>query len=125
MLRRHAQSRVLLMLVLWLGVAGHSVAVQESNGPNEEFAAYLSSDTVDLHDMPAQALFGRQQRAFSSGCIRVQGITELAQLLFEDTGTAGSSLIIGRQVSPNQVRQLTSRFRWPANRAMQGDFNGL
>lgn len=48
MLRRHAQSRVLLMLVLWLGVAGHSVAVQESNGPDEEFAAYLSSETADL-----------------------------------------------------------------------------
>jgi len=86
---------------------------------------FPNNHLVYLHDTPAQALFGRQQRAFSSGCIRVQGITELAQLLFEDTGTAGSSLIIGRQVSPNQVRQLTSRFRWPANRAMQGDFNGL
>lgn len=42
---------------------------------------------VYLHDTPAQALFDREQRAFSSGCIRVQGVLELAQHLFDDTGT--------------------------------------
>ena len=110
MRRRHAQSRVLLMLVLWLGVAGHSVAVQESNGPNEEFAAYLSSDTVDLHDMPAQALFGRQQRAFSSGCIRVQGITELAQLLFDDTDTAAD---VNALIATGDTRNINLRRTMP------------
>ncbi|HSP59225.1 MAG TPA: L,D-transpeptidase family protein [Halomonas sp.] len=43
---------------------------------------------VYLHDTPAQGLFASEQRAFSSGCIRVQGILELAQHLFDDTGTS-------------------------------------
>jgi murein L,D-transpeptidase YcbB/YkuD len=42
---------------------------------------------VYLHDTPAQGLFASEQRAFSSGCIRVQGVLELAQHLFDDTGT--------------------------------------
>ncbi|MDN3556559.1 L,D-transpeptidase family protein [Halomonas maura] len=42
---------------------------------------------VYLHDTPAQRLFRRPQRALSSGCIRVEGVMELARMLFEDTGT--------------------------------------
>jgi murein L,D-transpeptidase YcbB/YkuD len=36
---------------------------------------------VYLHDTPSQALFEREQRAFSSGCIRTERPLELAQLL--------------------------------------------
>lgn len=39
---------------------------------------------VYLHDTPAQALFGSSQRAFSSGCIRVERPRELVELLFND-----------------------------------------
>lgn len=48
MLRRYALSRVLLLLALWLGVACHSVAVQENSEPDEVFAVYLLSETEDL-----------------------------------------------------------------------------
>ena len=41
--------------------------------PNEHF--------VFLHDTPSQALFERQGRAFSSGCIRVESPFELASIL--------------------------------------------
>jgi len=41
--------------------------------PNEHF--------VFLHDTPSQALFERQDRAFSSGCIRVESPFDLASLL--------------------------------------------
>ena len=34
-----------------------------------------------LHDTPSQALFEREQRAFSSGCIRTERPLELAELL--------------------------------------------
>ena len=44
--------------------------------PNEHF--------VFLHDTPSRALFGRAQRAFSSGCIRVERPFELAELLLAD-----------------------------------------
>ncbi|MGM0982204.1 MAG: L,D-transpeptidase family protein [Pseudomonadota bacterium] len=42
---------------------------------------------VYLHDTPAQQLFSRQQRAISSGCIRVENVTTLVQLLLDDTDT--------------------------------------
>jgi murein L,D-transpeptidase YcbB/YkuD len=39
---------------------------------------------VYLHDTPSKTLFGRTQRAFSSGCIRVERPFELAELLLND-----------------------------------------
>jgi len=39
---------------------------------------------VYLHDTPSRSLFERDQRAFSSGCIRVQRPFELAELLLDD-----------------------------------------
>ena len=39
---------------------------------------------IYLHDTPSRALYGRQDRAFSSGCIRVQKNIELAELLLND-----------------------------------------
>ncbi|SEM04840.1 L,D-transpeptidase family protein [Halomonas daqiaonensis] len=42
---------------------------------------------VYLHDTPAQQLFSRQQRAISSGCIRVENVMTLVQLLLDDTDT--------------------------------------
>ena len=44
--------------------------------PNKHF--------IYLHDTPSRALYGRQDRAFSSGCIRVQKNIELAELLLND-----------------------------------------
>lgn len=38
---------------------------------------------VYLHDTPSQNLFSNQQRATSSGCVRVEGAMDLASLLFE------------------------------------------
>jgi murein L,D-transpeptidase YcbB/YkuD len=46
--------------------------------PNEHF--------VFLHDTPSKALFDRTERAFSSGCIRVQSPFDLASLLLENKG---------------------------------------
>jgi murein L,D-transpeptidase YcbB/YkuD len=37
-----------------------------------------------LHDTPSRTLYGRQDRAFSSGCIRIQKNIELAELLLND-----------------------------------------
>jgi murein L,D-transpeptidase YcbB/YkuD len=69
-----------------------SIMLRQDPGPTNALGQLVlrfpDNHSVYLHDTPAQALFGRQQRAFSSGCIRVQGITELAQMLFDDTDTA-------------------------------------
>lgn len=40
--------------------------------------------SVYMHDTPHQELFNAQQRAFSSGCIRVENIVELAVMLLAD-----------------------------------------
>ncbi|MEQ6888806.1 L,D-transpeptidase family protein [Halomonas sp. CS7] len=69
-----------------------NVILRQRAGPQNALGRVVlrfpNDHLVYLHDTPAQALFAREQRAFSSGCIRVQGVLELAQYLFDDTGTA-------------------------------------
>jgi L,D-transpeptidase YcbB len=45
---------------------------------------FPNDHAVFLHDTPNQRLFDRTERAFSSGCIRVENALELAQLLLQD-----------------------------------------
>jgi murein L,D-transpeptidase YcbB/YkuD len=45
---------------------------------------FPNDHAVYLHDTPSQALFNRAERAFSSGCIRVEGAVELARLVLND-----------------------------------------
>jgi murein L,D-transpeptidase YcbB/YkuD len=40
--------------------------------------------SVYLHDTPARELFGRDARAFSSGCIRLQSPLDLAEIVLRD-----------------------------------------
>jgi murein L,D-transpeptidase YcbB/YkuD len=40
--------------------------------------------SVYLHDTPSQALFDRAERAFSSGCVRVENALELAERVLDD-----------------------------------------
>lgn len=47
---------------------------------------FPNDDMIYLHDTPARGLFERDRRALSSGCVRVEGVTELAQMLLQDTG---------------------------------------
>ncbi|MCC2111902.1 MAG: L,D-transpeptidase family protein [Hyphomicrobiales bacterium] len=41
--------------------------------------------SVYLHDTPSKSLFGRNERFFSSGCVRVQNVRELVTWLLRDT----------------------------------------
>ncbi|MBF6635684.1 L,D-transpeptidase [Rouxiella silvae] len=45
-----------------------------------------SSDAIYLHDTPNHNLFQRDSRALSSGCVRVNKASELANMLLQDTG---------------------------------------
>lgn len=47
---------------------------------------FHNSYSVYMHDTPSESIFGRNFRAASSGCIRVQNIKELAAWLLEDRG---------------------------------------
>ncbi|KAE9533323.1 L,D-transpeptidase family protein [Ursidibacter arcticus] len=45
-----------------------------------------SSDAIYLHDTPNHSLFGKSNRALSSGCVRVAKSDELATLLLKEAG---------------------------------------
>ncbi|WP_416139891.1 L,D-transpeptidase family protein [Halomonas sp. HK25] len=68
-----------------------NVMIRQDPGPQNALGQVVirfpNDHLVYLHDTPAQGLFAREQRAFSSGCIRVQGVLEFAQLLIDDTGS--------------------------------------
>lgn len=62
---------------------------------------FPNDHAIYLHDTPAQWLFNRAQRAASSGCIRVEGVRELARRLLDDpqrwsTGSIASRIAEGR-----------------------------
>ncbi|MCW5622066.1 MAG: L,D-transpeptidase family protein, partial [Burkholderiales bacterium] len=62
--------------------------VVQEPGPNNALGRlkimFPNSHLVYLHDTPQQALFEAEARIFSSGCIRVQHVFELAELLLAD-----------------------------------------
>lgn len=49
---------------------------------------FANSSSVYMHDSPKESLFGRNFRAASSGCVRVQNIEQLATWLLAGQGTA-------------------------------------
>jgi murein L,D-transpeptidase YcbB/YkuD len=61
---------------------------------------------VYLHDTPSKALFERTERAFSSGCIRVENPFEFAELLLDDPRNWSRRSIIAA-IDSLQTRRVT------------------
>jgi murein L,D-transpeptidase YcbB/YkuD len=58
---------------------------------------------VYLHDTPSKALFEEEERAFSSGCIRVEKPYELTELLLDDPGRWSlENIIMSAESGKNQ-----------------------
>lgn len=53
---------------------------------------FENAHSVYMHDTPSESLFGRNFRAASSGCIRVQGIDHLAAWLLSDNGIGSEQI---------------------------------
>lgn len=53
---------------------------------------FENAHSVYMHDTPSDSLFGRNFRAASSGCIRVQGIDQLAAWLLADNGIGAEQI---------------------------------
>jgi murein L,D-transpeptidase YcbB/YkuD len=70
------------------GVAG--LTYRQKPGPENPLGFvkinFHNSHSVYLHDTPSDRMFGRNFRAASSGCVRVQGIENLAAWLMEEQG---------------------------------------
>ena len=73
--------------------AGRMPPYQLRQDPGEDNALGLvkimfpNPHMVYLHDTPAKSLFDKDERTFSSGCIRVQKAFELAELVLNDPAT--------------------------------------
>jgi murein L,D-transpeptidase YcbB/YkuD len=76
----------------WAATAtgGFPYMIRQEPGPDNALGRvkfmFPNKYMVYLHDTPSKSLFGRSERAFSSGCIRVQNPFDLAELLLEDQG---------------------------------------
>lgn len=66
-----------------------NVTLRQDAGPHSALGKavirFPNSHAVYLHDTPHQKLFNKSQRAFSSGCIRVERALELVELLLAET----------------------------------------
>lgn len=66
-----------------------NVMLRQSAGPHNPLGRVVvrfpNDKLVYLHDTPSRGLFNRDRRALSSGCVRVEGVRELARMLLHDT----------------------------------------
>ncbi len=60
---------------------------------------FHNSHSVYMHDTPSDSLFGRNFRAASSGCVRVQNIEKLAAWLLAEQGGWDSARIAEMKAS--------------------------
>ena len=61
------------------------IMLRQDAGPNNPLGSmalrFPNPFSVYLHDTPSQALFEKMPRAFSSGCVRVEGVSRALELL--------------------------------------------
>jgi len=69
---------------------GVPYTLRQDPGPNNSLGTvkfiFPNEHFVFLHDTPHRELFDRPERAFSSGCIRIEDPLRLAELLLDDPG---------------------------------------
>jgi murein L,D-transpeptidase YcbB/YkuD len=74
----------------WSSPATPGLTYRQKPGPENPLGFvkinFHNSYSVYMHDTPSDRMFGRNFRAASSGCVRVQGIEQLATWLMEDQG---------------------------------------
>lgn len=100
--------------VNWSNPSG--ITLRQDAGPHSALGKavirFPNSHAVYLHDTPHQALFNKTQRAFSSGCIRVERALELVELLLEETPDWGKSAI-DKAVASGKTRNVNLAQRVP------------
>jgi murein L,D-transpeptidase YcbB/YkuD len=74
----------------WSSPATKNLTYKQQPGPENPLGFvkinFNNAHSVYMHDTPSQSLFGRNFRAASSGCVRVQGIEQLAAWILVDQG---------------------------------------
>lgn len=74
----------------WSSGAARGLTYRQQPGPENPLGFvkinFYNTYSVYMHDSPSQSLFGRNFRAASSGCVRVEGVDQLAAWLMQDQG---------------------------------------
>ncbi|MEG1122761.1 MAG: L,D-transpeptidase [Citrobacter sp.] len=90
---------------------------QQAPGARNSLGRYKfnmpSSDAIYLHDTPNHNLFQKDTRALSSGCVRVNKASELANMLLQDAGWNDSR--ISDALKQGDTRYVTIRQNIPVN----------
>jgi L,D-transpeptidase YcbB len=94
---------------------GFPYMIRQEPGPDNALGRvkfmYPNPHHVYMHDTPARALFGRAERAFSSGCIRLEKPFELVNILLAgsewDEAALGQMLASGRTRVVNLPQPIT------------------
>lgn len=72
-------------------------SVRQKPGPTNSLGLvkfmFPNSNNIYLHDSPAKALYNKESRAFSHGCVRVEKAKELANAILEDDKNWNASKI--------------------------------
>jgi len=89
---------------------GFPYLIRQQPGPDNALGRmkimFPNEHMVYLHDTPNRDLFNRSERTFSSGCIRVEKIGELVELLLDDPQRWGADAINGI-VESRQTRRIS------------------
>jgi len=74
--------------VNWFSSSVYNYVYQQEPGPSNPLGFvkidFHNAHSVYMHDTPSQRIFGRNDRAASSGCIRIQGIEKLVTWMLRD-----------------------------------------
>jgi murein L,D-transpeptidase YcbB/YkuD len=90
--------------------------LRQDPGPNNALGRvklmFPNDYFVYLHDTPSQALFDRADRAFSSGCVRVERALELAERVLDDPAQWNAQSIAA-VVRGGKLQNVTLKRRMP------------
>lgn len=100
-----------------VSAASFPYRIRQAPGPTNSLGRYKfnmpSSDAIYLHDTPNHGLFQRDIRALSSGCVRVNRASDLANLLLQDVGWNDTR--ISSALKEGSTRFVSIRQRIPVN----------
>lgn len=117
-LLRHDGSELAYSDIDWSTISktNFPYSVRQKPGPGNSLGQvkFMFPNTYDvyIHDTPSRELFSRDNRAFSSGCIRVENPFDLAVLLLSDTPEWSSANI---RNAMQQDREQSVRLKIPVD----------
>lgn len=93
-----------------------NITLRQDAGPGNSLGQLVvrfpNDYAIYMHDTPHQELFGSKQRAFSSGCIRVEKIHELVVMLLNDP-EKWSRETLEKELTKHETRNVSLRKKVP------------